>query len=86
MYKRQAADDESAEEVSISESNFEYKDYRPNLEILDDLLDDEELYTELMCSNFKLLVFFRYPEVLAKLVEYVTNEHILCLLYTSRCV
>ena len=49
----------------------------PNLDILDDLLDDEELYTELMCSNFKLLVFFRYPEVLARLVDYVTNEHVL---------
>lgn len=69
--------DVAAEEVSISESNFEYKDYRPNLDILDDLLDDEELYTELMCSNFKLLVFFRYPEVLSKLVDYVTNEHVL---------
>lgn len=71
-------DNEGGEEqVSISESNFEYKDYRPNLDILDDLLDDEELYTELMCSNFKLLVFFRYPEVLARLVDYVTNEHVL---------
>ncbi|CDO96057.1 unnamed protein product [Kluyveromyces dobzhanskii CBS 2104] len=70
-------EEEEGEQVSISESNFEYKDYRPNLDILDDLLDDEELYTELMCSNFKLLVFFRYPEVLAKLVDYVTNEHVL---------
>ncbi|KAL2708908.1 hypothetical protein KLU848_2469 [Kluyveromyces marxianus] len=70
-------EDDDDDQVSISENNFEYKDYRPNLDILDDLLDDEELYTELMCSNFKLLVFFRYPEVLAKLVDYVTNEHVL---------
>lgn len=71
--------DEGSEKSTFSapDSESESKDYKPNLEVLDDLLDDEELYTELMCSNFKLLIFFKYPEVLSKLVEYVTNEHVL---------
>ncbi|SMN19293.1 similar to Saccharomyces cerevisiae YJL098W SAP185 Protein that forms a complex with the Sit4p protein phosphatase and is required for its function [Maudiozyma saulgeensis] len=55
----------------------DYKDYKPDLNILDDLLDDEELYTELMCSNFKLLIYLKYPEVLQKLIDFVTNEKIL---------
>ena len=55
----------------------DYKDYGPNLDVLDALLDDEELYTELMCSNFKLLIYLKYPEVLQRLVDYVTNEHVL---------
>ncbi|SCU90382.1 LANO_0D08548g1_1 [Lachancea nothofagi CBS 11611] len=59
------------------DSESDYKDYEPDMEVLDELLDDEELYTELMCSNFKLLIFFKYPQVLARLVDYVTNEHVL---------
>ncbi|SCU83155.1 LADA_0C09868g1_1 [Lachancea dasiensis] len=66
---------ESENELPGSESD--YKDYEPNMDILDELLDEEELYTELMCSNFKLLIFFKYPQVLARLVDYVTNEHVL---------
>ncbi|SCV03376.1 LAMI_0H07668g1_1 [Lachancea mirantina] len=62
---------------SLPDSESDYKDYAPNLGVLDELLDDEELYTELMCSNFKLLIYFKYPEVLAKLVDYVTNEHVM---------
>lgn len=55
----------------------DYRDYRPDLNVLDDLLDDEELYTELMCSNFKLLIYLKYPEVLQRLIDFVTNEKIL---------
>ncbi|AAS53460.2 AFR089Wp [Eremothecium gossypii ATCC 10895] len=61
----------------LPETESEYKNYRPNLEVLNELLDDEELYTELMCSNFKLMIFFKYPAVLDVLVDYVTNERIL---------
>lgn len=70
-------DQEETNKDSLPDTESEYKDYKPNLEVLDELLNDEELYTELMCSNFKLLIFFKYPEVLSKLVEYVTNEHVL---------
>lgn len=52
-----------------------YVNYKPNLDVLTDLLDDEELYTELMCSNFKLLIYLKYPEVLEKLIEYVITEN-----------
>ncbi|CCK69266.1 Sap190p KNAG_0C01530 [Huiozyma naganishii CBS 8797] len=65
-------------EESVSpKSEEEVDDYEPNLDILDDLVDDEELYTELMCSNFKLIVYFKYPAVLDKLIDYVTNEKFL---------
>lgn len=81
--------DEKEEEEDIGEDSeivnknilptteAEFMDYKPNLDVLDDLLDDEELYTELMCSNFKLLIFLKYPEVLSKLIDYVTSEEIL---------
>ncbi|SCU77663.1 LAFA_0A02784g1_1 [Lachancea sp. 'fantastica'] len=59
------------------DNESDYKDFEPNMDVLDELLDDEELYTELMCSNFKLLIYFKYPQVLARLVDYVTNEQVL---------
>ncbi|AET40723.1 SAPS family protein Ecym_6347 [Eremothecium cymbalariae DBVPG len=62
--------------VELPDNESEYRDYRPNLDVLEELLDDEELYTELMCSNFKLMVFFKYPEVLDRLVDYVTSERV----------
>ncbi|CCC67508.1 hypothetical protein NCAS_0A09500 [Naumovozyma castellii] len=58
-------------EDSLPSTEAEFKEYRPNLEILDDLLDEEEVYTELMCSNFKLLMYFKYPEVLSRLLDYI---------------
>ncbi|AMD19344.1 HBR443Cp [Eremothecium sinecaudum] len=61
----------------LPETESEYKDYKPNLDVLEDLLDDEESYTELLCSNFKLMIFFKYPEVLDRLIDYVTNERLL---------
>lgn len=75
-------EDEDVEESEANDSclptsEAEYADYRPNLDVLDELLDDEELYTELMCSNFKLLIFLKYPEVLSKLIDYVTNQSVL---------
>lgn len=72
-----AEHDSEDQNNALPDSEAEYRDYEPNMEVLDELLDDEELYTELMCSNFKLLIFFKYPQVLAKLVDYVTNEHVL---------
>lgn len=69
--------DSEHNENTLPTSEAEYMNYRPNLDVLDDLLDDEELYTELMCSNFKLLIFLKYPEVLSKLITYVTNDSIL---------
>ena len=69
--------EEKGEENNLPTTESEYENYRPNLDVLDDLLDDDELYTELMCSNFKLLIFLKYPEVLSKLIEYVTNEKVL---------
>ncbi|CAI4045162.1 hypothetical protein SKDZ_11G2340 [Saccharomyces kudriavzevii ZP591] len=68
---------EKEEENALPTTESEYENYRPNMEVLDELLDDDELYTELMCSNFKLLIFLKYPEVLSKLIEYVTNERVL---------
>lgn len=68
---------EKDSEESLPSNEADFVNYRPNLDVLDDLLDDEELYTELMCSNFKLLIFLKYPEVLAKLIDYVTNESVL---------
>ncbi|SJM83923.1 related to SIT4-associating protein SAP190 [Zygosaccharomyces bailii] len=62
------------EESTLPTTEAEYVHYRPNLDVLEDLLDDEELYTELMCSNFKLLIYLKYPEVLSKLIDYVTSE------------
>lgn len=67
--------DQDEETLPTNEEDF--KDYQPNLEVLDELLDDDELYTELMCSNFKLLIFLKYPQVLKKLIDYVTSEKIL---------
>ena len=42
--------------VELPDTEAGFKDYEPNLDILCDLLDEEELYTELMCSNFKLII------------------------------
>ncbi|CAI4043629.1 hypothetical protein SKDZ_10G1160 [Saccharomyces kudriavzevii ZP591] len=71
------SEDEEEEVCEPPNTEEEYKAYKPNLLLLDDLLDDEELYTELMCSNFKLLVYLKYPEVLSKLIDYVRNNAIL---------
>lgn len=59
----------------INEENL--NDYDPNLDILNDLIDDEELYTELMCSNSKLLMYLKYPLVLDKLIDFIINEKFL---------
>lgn len=67
--------DQTEEELPDTEAGF--KDYEPNLDVLSHLLDEEELYTELMCSNFKLLVYLKYPEVLSKLMDYVMVDNIL---------
>lgn len=61
---------------SLPTNEADYADYTPNLEVLDELLDDEELYTELMCSNFKLLIYLKYPQVLARLIDYVINQNV----------
>lgn len=59
----------------INEENL--NNYDPNLDILNDLIDDEELYTELMCSNSKLLMYLKYPLVLDKLIDFIINEKFL---------
>lgn len=69
--------EDEEEEYELPNREEDYKAYKPNLSLLNDLLDDEELYTELMCSNFKLLVYLKYPEVLSKLIDYVRNSTIL---------
>ena len=71
------SEDEEEEECDLPSREEDYKAYKPNLSLLNDLLDDEELYTELMCSNFKLLIYLKYPEVLSKLIDYVRNNTIL---------
>lgn len=73
--------DENGEDNEFSQNSLPtneaaYANYAPNLDVLDELLDDEELYTELMCSNFKLLIYLKYPEVLGKLIDYVINQNI----------
>lgn len=61
--------------VKLPDQEEEYENYEPNLDVLDELLDDEEMYTELMCSNFQLLIYLKYPQVLEKLIDYVITEH-----------
>ena len=63
--------------AELPDTEAGFKDYEPNLDILCDLLDEEELYTELMCSNFKLLIYLKYPSVLSKLIDYVMVDNIL---------
>ncbi|GMM58215.1 hypothetical protein DAKH74_048310 [Maudiozyma humilis] len=59
----------------LPDQEEEYVNYEPNLSVLDELLDDEEMYTELMCSNFQLLIYLKYPQVLDVLVDYVITDH-----------
>ncbi|KAL3232495.1 Serine/threonine-protein phosphatase PP1-1 [Nakaseomyces bracarensis] len=73
--KQDVEEEEDIEQLPTTEE--EYKNYKPNMAVLDDLLDDDELYTELMCSNFKLLIFLKYPEVLSKLIDYVKCTNII---------
>ncbi|SMN21716.1 similar to Saccharomyces cerevisiae YJL098W SAP185 Protein that forms a complex with the Sit4p protein phosphatase and is required for its function [Maudiozyma saulgeensis] len=61
--------------VKLPDQEEEYENYKPNLDVIDELLDDEEMYTELMCSNFQLLIYLKYPQVLDKLIDYVITEH-----------
>lgn len=70
-------EDSRDEESNLPTTEADFVHFRPNLDILEDLLDDEELYTELMCSNFKLLIYLKYPEVLSKLIDYVTCETVM---------
>ena len=44
------------------------------MEILDGLLDDDDLYSEIICANTRLLLYFQYRDVLEKLVDYITTE------------
>ncbi|CAL9731707.1 SIT4-associating protein Sap185p [Monosporozyma unispora] len=69
--------DNDQESISLLTNEEDFENYNPNLDILTDLVDDEELYTELMCSNFKLLMYLKYPIVLEKLIDYITNEKFL---------
>lgn len=70
-------DKENSGENALPSSEVGFKDYEPNLDVLEDLLDEEELYTELMCSNFKLLVYFKYPVVISRLMDYVVVDNII---------
>lgn len=65
------------EEEELPDTEAGFKEYEPNLDVLCNLLDEEELYTELMCSNFKLLVYLKYPTVLSKLMDYVMVDNII---------
>ncbi|CCF55784.1 hypothetical protein KAFR_0A03490 [Kazachstania africana CBS 2517] len=69
-------DDDDDDTLPINEEDY-LKYYKPNLDILNSLLDDDELYTELMCSNFKLLIYLKYPAVLERLIDLLTNEFFL---------
>lgn len=69
--------EEEAGDKELPDTEAGFKDYEPNLDVLSHLLDEEELYTELMCSNFKLLVYLKYPKVLSKLMDYVMVDNIL---------
>lgn len=73
--KKEDEEEEETEQLPTTEE--EYKNYKPNMAVLDELLDDDELYTELMCSNFKLLIFLKYPEVLSKLIDYVKCSNLI---------
>ena len=68
---------EKNKRIELPDTETGFKDYEPNLDVLNNLLDEEELYTELMCSNFKLLIYLKYPAVLSKLIDYVMVDNIL---------
>ena len=40
---------------------------------LEELLDEKETVSQLLASNAKLIQYFRRPEILDKLVEYVVS-------------
>ncbi|CAL9737613.1 SIT4-associating protein Sap190p [Monosporozyma servazzii] len=75
--KKKTTEDVHQTEEELPDTEAGFKDYEPNLDVLSHLLDEEELYTELMCSNFKLLVYLKYPEVLSKLMDYVMVDNII---------
>lgn len=52
----------------------EEESFAPNLEILGDLLDEQEILEELASSNIKLIEYLRQREVLEKLIEYIITE------------
>lgn len=54
----------------------EENDFTPNLDILGQLLDEQDILDELATSNLKLIEFLRHREVLEELIKYiVTNEN-----------
>lgn len=73
----QDINEEEDEDVVQIDNDEDFKNFKPNLDILDNLLKNEDVYTELMCSNFKLLGYLKYPEVLDKLIDFVTDKYIL---------
>ncbi|CCH61039.1 hypothetical protein TBLA_0D05460 [Henningerozyma blattae CBS 6284] len=72
-----ALDEDHATHESGPINDEDFVHYNPNLDILDELLDNEDLYTELMCSNFKLLGYLKYPVILDKLIDCITEESII---------
>lgn len=52
----------------------EEESFAPNLEILGDLLDEQEILEELASSNIKLIEYLRQRDVLEKLIEYIIVE------------
>ncbi|KAH3672264.1 hypothetical protein WICMUC_004359 [Wickerhamomyces mucosus] len=49
----------------------EIRNYSPNLNILPDLLDEQDILEELASSNIKLIQYLRHRMVLEKLVDYI---------------
>lgn len=76
--------DETSDADDISSSRYnedetiedeESESQMPNLEILDQLLDEQDILEELAGSNLKLIEYLRHHDVLEQLVTYVITEN-----------
>lgn len=65
---------ESSDDYNPDETIDDDNNYTPNLDILGQLLDEQDILEELAGSNLKLIEYLRHSEVLGQLVSYVVTE------------
>ncbi|CCH46436.1 SIT4-associating protein [Wickerhamomyces ciferrii] len=77
--KNSFSSDESRDD-SLNQNNYDDDDdddeqnFAPNLEILDELLDEQDIIEELAQSNIKLIEYLRQREVIEQLIQYIITE------------
>jgi SIT4-associating protein SAP185/190 len=69
-------DSEDSSQYNQDETIEEENNYTPNLEILDQLLDEQDILEELAGSNLKLIEYLRHHDVLDQLVTYIITEDV----------